>query len=119
MDAVLDCIAACCESVYFHIHLKEDCGKFIDEPLHLTIKPTSWWHKKILQRYPETEAVEKANGRAATFYAKRVNAKGSVRTDRNDINKRCSLVRGHKVIFMPIPKAASVSVRIALHPIMS
>jgi hypothetical protein len=71
VDAVLDCIAACCDSVYFQIHLKEDCGKFIDEPLHLTIKPTSWWHKKILERYPFTDAVEKPNGRASTFYARK------------------------------------------------
>ena len=71
VDAVFDCIAACCDSVYFQIHLKEDCGKFIDEPLHLTIKPTNWWHRKILERYPETEAVEKANGRVATFYARK------------------------------------------------
>lgn len=71
VDGVLDCIAACCDSVYFQIHLKEDCGKFIDEPLHLTIKPTSWWHRKILERYPDTEAVEKANGRVATFYARK------------------------------------------------
>ena len=71
VDAVLDCIAACCTSVYFQIHLKEDCGKFIDEPLHLTIKPTNWWHRKILDRYPSTEAAEKPNGRVATFYARK------------------------------------------------
>lgn len=71
VDEVLDCIAASCKSAYLQIHLMKDCGKFIDEPLHLTIKPTAWWHKKILERYPDTEAVEKANGRVATFYARK------------------------------------------------
>lgn len=64
IDDCLTNIAKSVEKVYFRIYLHKDNGKFIDEPLHLTVKPSKWWMGK-LQKHWKIQMTE--NGTVATF----------------------------------------------------
>ena len=51
VDAVLDNIMSLCDKVFFQICLKEDhFGSEIDEHLHLTVRPFTWWRDKLRER---------------------------------------------------------------------
>ena len=48
VDAVLKRIFKNCESCFFSIHFGEDSfRKVVGHPLHLTVKPFSWWLDKL------------------------------------------------------------------------
>jgi len=48
VDGVLDNILKSAEHVFFQISTVDDaCGALIGEPLHLTVKPYSWWLNKL------------------------------------------------------------------------
>jgi SAM-dependent methyltransferase len=67
---VIDSIADHCNQTYFRIYLHKDNGKFIDEPLHLTIQPKEWWIDQITRRYNDVQV--NCNGTVATYFAKGV-----------------------------------------------
>jgi hypothetical protein len=69
VDEVLDRIAACADKAYLRIFLMPDNGKFIDEPLHLTVKPMEWWEEKIKSRW-STYTVDHSE-MVATFKAEK------------------------------------------------
>ena len=48
VDAVIENILGLCDRVFFQICLKEDhFGSEIDEHLHLTVRPFTWWRDKL------------------------------------------------------------------------
>ena len=48
VDAVLKNIASTCNKCVFHIAYEADnMGTLIGEPLHLTVRPASWWQQKL------------------------------------------------------------------------
>ena len=54
VDAVLQNIASTCNKCVFHIAYEADnMGTLIGEPLHLTVRPASWWQQK-LERFFKT-----------------------------------------------------------------
>lgn len=51
VDAVINNILMAAQHVFFSIATEEDrCGKLIDEKLHLTVQPYSWWLSKFQER---------------------------------------------------------------------
>ena len=66
VDQALDNIAKSCRNVYFRIYLHKDNGKFVDQPLHLTVKSASWWLDKLEQRFDSVSS--DSNGLVATFW---------------------------------------------------
>ncbi len=47
---VLRNIMDACESVFFSISFREDMfGKLVGEPLHLTIRPYTWWRDRLAE----------------------------------------------------------------------
>ena len=69
VDKVLSNISNHVNDCYFRIFLHKDNGKFIDEPLHLTVRPKEWWHVKISKLF--NSVIMKSNGTVATIYARK------------------------------------------------
>lgn len=68
VDQVLQNILKAAQHVFFSISTVEDtCGKLIDEPLHLTIHPYSWWVHKFNQLDCVIHWSQAADG-ACVFY---------------------------------------------------
>lgn len=70
VDAVLKRIAQTCRSTYFRIYLHPDNGKFIDEPLHLTVQNEDWWFERIYRHYDGIRM--KGNRTVATYFARHI-----------------------------------------------
>ena len=50
VDDVIKNILNMTDKAFFHICLREDhFGEVLDEHLHLTVKPYTWWHEKMKQ----------------------------------------------------------------------
>lgn len=50
VEAVIQNLTTMCDRVFFHICLRPDhFGKELDEHLHLTVKPFTWWRDLISQ----------------------------------------------------------------------
>jgi SAM-dependent methyltransferase len=50
VDAALQNIFSHCDRVFFSIHFGEDnFGKAVGHPLHLTVKPFTWWVAKLAE----------------------------------------------------------------------
>lgn len=68
-DVLRNIFNACSKGIYLRIYLHEDNGKFIDEPLHLTVKPWRWWFDKLISLSPQI--CMNTNETVATFWITR------------------------------------------------
>lgn len=68
VDRVLRNILKAAQHVFFQISCTDDaCGALIGEPLHLSVHPYSWWHKKF-QELDCTIHWSRDDGHTAIFY---------------------------------------------------
>ena len=72
-DVIREQIRVCNIGCFYQIATFEDSfGRRIGDVLHLTIKPTNWWHDRLIQLWPHVELVADTRaGKAPQFWCRK------------------------------------------------